>query len=90
MENNFYTYKGYPLVRCKDTIYYGFMSEPFVIMMQILSTKKQGEYELCDKIKVYKMSTDPSLNPIEAIVNTAERNSLYEAIDLAEAWLERA
>ena len=33
MEQNFYTYKGYPLVRNKNTIYYGYMSDPFVIMM---------------------------------------------------------
>jgi len=90
MENNFYTYKGYPLVRCKDTIYYGYMSEPYVIMMQITSKKNVGSQEIADKVKIYKMSTDPSLNPMEALVSNAERDSLFEALDLAEAWLERA
>ncbi|MBE6840450.1 MAG: hypothetical protein IJN05_02885 [Ruminococcus sp.] len=89
MANNFYTYKGYPLVRCKDTIYYGYMSDPYVIMMQIGSTKKVGDTEIADKIRVYKMSTAES-DPLKAIVNHAERGSLYEAMDLAEAWLERA
>ena len=89
MANNFYTYKGYPLVRCKDTIYYGYMSDPYVIMMQIGSTKKVGDTEIADKIRVDKMSTAES-DPLKAIVNHAERGSLYEAMDLAEAWLERA
>ena len=36
----FQTYKGRPLVRCKDEIYYGNMEEPYVIRMQIKSTKE--------------------------------------------------
>lgn len=90
MEQNFYTYKGYPLVRNKNTIYYGYMSDPFVIMMQIMSTKNENGNEIADKVKVYKMSTDPNVDPLKAFVNTAERDSLFEALDLAEAWLERA
>lgn len=89
MENNFYIYKGYPLVRCKDTIYYGYMSDPYVIMMEIDSKKKIGENEIADKIRVYKMSTAEA-DPLKAIVNHAERATLFEALDLAEAWLERA
>lgn len=90
MEQNFYTYKGYPLVRNKNTIYYGYMSDPFVIMMRIMSTKNENGNEIADKVKVYKMSTDPNADPLKAFVNTAERDSLFEALDLAEAWLERA
>ena len=31
----FSTYKGRPLVRCGDEIYYGNMSEPYVIRLQV-------------------------------------------------------
>jgi len=92
MDNNFYTYKGYHLVRSGDTIYYGFMSDPYVTMLQIVSKTKaedSGE-EIASKIKVYQMSTDPLLNPIQAIVKTAERNTLYDALGLAHAWLQKA
>ena len=41
MANNFYTYKGYPLVRCKDTIYYGYMSD----------FKKVGSGRYCNACK---------------------------------------
>ena len=32
-------YKGKPLVRKDNTLYYGYMDEPCIIMMQITSTK---------------------------------------------------
>ena len=31
----FFTYKGRPLVRCGDEMYYGNMEEPYVIRLQI-------------------------------------------------------
>ena len=32
------TYKGRPLVRCGNDIYYGSMKDPFVVYLQVLST----------------------------------------------------
>ena len=37
-KNDFLTYKGKPLVRNGNTIYYGDMNDDFVIMMRILSS----------------------------------------------------
>ena len=45
---------------------------------------------MASKIKIYLMRTDEKLNPMEAIVKTGERESLYDALDLAKAWLDRA
>ena len=86
----FFSYKGYPLVRCKDVIYFGNMSDEYVVMLQILKTTTVGKLEVASKIKIYLMSTDEKLNPVEAIKKTSEKDGLYEALDLAEAWLERA
>ena len=58
--------------------------------MQILETEKQQNMEVASKIKIYLMRTDEKLNPMEAIVKTGERESLYDALDLAKAWLDRA
>ncbi len=91
MNEKFYSYKGYPLVRKGDMIYYGYMSDPFVIMMQVLSKKKIGDTEVADKIRVIQMSTDPSLDPLKACVKNTEREGgLYEALDVARVWLEKA
>lgn len=35
------------------------------------------------------MSTDESLNPVERVVKSTEKDGLYEALDLAKVWLER-
>ncbi len=90
MEKQFMTYKGYPLVRKDNDIYYGFMSEDFVVMMQIEKQSEQDGIAVSEKIRLYQMSTDDKLNPIEAIVQTTERDTLYEALDVAAVWLERA
>lgn len=89
MQFDFCMYKDYPIVRCGNSIYYGYMSDPYVIMMQIQHQKQMGEFKIADKIKIYKISTDEKLNPMQATVKTTERGSLYEALDLAYAWLNR-
>ncbi|MBE6857858.1 MAG: hypothetical protein E7498_00270 [Ruminococcus sp.] len=91
MNEKFHTYKGYPLVRSGRTIYYGYMSDPYVIMIQIMSVKKSDDKDITEKVRVIQMSTDPNLNPLEACVKNAEREcGLYEALDIANVWLEKA
>lgn len=87
MNNSFFTYKGYPLVRHEDVIYYGNMTDDYVVMLQILKKQKVGNMDLASKIKVYQMSTDLTLPPNKAVTKTSEKESLYEALDLANAWL---
>ena len=47
-KNAFFTYKDYPLVRCGDTIYYGNMSDKYVILIKILSKKTVADLEIAD------------------------------------------
>lgn len=89
MSTGFFTYKGYPLVRLEDCIYYGNMSDDYVVMLQILKKEKVNDLDIASKIKIYHMSTDLALPPNKAITKTSEKESLYEALDLANAWLTR-
>jgi len=89
-EGPFWLYKGHPLVRCGDTVYYGSLADPYIVHMKIVSTKKQGELDLADKVNVLLMSTDETLSPMEAIQQRCERRGMYNAIDIASIWLERA
>ena len=86
----FSTFKGRPLVRCGDEIYYGNMEEPYVIRLQIKSKKEVGGIEVADKITVQLMATDPYLLPRKAIVKTSEKQGFYLAMDIADIWLGRA
>lgn len=89
-QTNFLTYKGKPIVRKGKTIYYGNMSDPFVIMLSIASTHEVHGVDIADKVIVQLINTDPSINPLEAIVKRTEKNGLYAAIDIASIWLQRA
>ena len=88
--DKFITYKGKPLVRNGNTIYYGDPSENYVIMMQITATKPVGDVEVASKVSVQLLNTDPDVSPRERIVKTSEKKGLYAAMDIAEIWLSRA
>ena len=90
-ESLFPTYKGKPLVRSGDTIYYGSMKDKYVVKMDIKSKKKIGDLDVADKVSLQLMYTDPAaLTTGKAIVKTSEKSGLYLALDVAEAWLTRA
>ena len=89
-ETTFFQYKGKPLVRCGDTLYYGKMSDPYVIKMVIKSKSPSGEMELADKVTIQLMSTDPNVSPRKAIVKTSEKPNLFLAIDIDNVWLQKA
>lgn len=84
-------YKGKPLVRCGNTLYYGHPAEAYVAMLQILSTKSgiNGQSQ-ADKVLIQLLATDESLSPKDRVLKKAEKNSLYEAINIATIWLERS
>ncbi len=86
----FFTYKGRPLVRCGDELYYGSMAERFVIRMQIKSKKTVGDLEIADKVAIQLMCTDPDLSPRKQLIKSSEKTGLFLAIDIADIWLERA
>ena len=86
----FLTYKGKPLVRNGNTLYYGQMSDDFDIMMTIGSTKKEGELDIADKVTISLINTDPNVRPKDKIVKKSEKNGLWAAMDIGSIWLERA
>ena len=84
------TYKGRPLVRSKNEIYYGNLTDPYVIFMQILTTKEENGVQVADKVYVVLMSTDASKPLPERVVRQSAKNGLYSALDIGNIWLERA
>ena len=86
----FSTYKGRPLVRCGDELYYGNMSEHFVIRLQIKTKTEVGSIQVADKVIVQLLATDPDLSPRKQLVKSSEKQGLYLAMDIADIWLERA
>lgn len=89
-EANFLTYKEKPLVRSGNVIYYGSMTDPYVIKLDIISTVKQGDNDVPDKIKVQLLKSDIQLSEKDRIVKETTKNSMFEALDFGLVWLERA
>jgi len=83
-------YKGHPLRRKDNLIYYGSMADKYIIMMQILDTKKVKDMDVSTKVSIQLQLTDPNLKSRERVVKRSEKDSLYNAMDIASIWLERA
>ncbi|MEE0859049.1 MAG: hypothetical protein U0M12_06255 [Acutalibacteraceae bacterium] len=89
-KNEFFMYKNKPLVRSGDVLYYGSMSDPYVVRIKIKSKKKVNELEIADKVSIQLMSTSPDVSPRKQVIKSSEKNGLYSAMDFAEVWLKRA
>ena len=83
-------YKGHPLRRKDNLIYYGTMADKYIIMMQILDSKKENGLDVATKVSIQLQLTAPDLKSRDRVVKKGEKSSLYEAMDFASIWLERA
>ncbi len=84
------TYKGRPLARCGNEIYYGSMQEPYVVYLQILTTRKENDTNVADKIHLMLLSTDESKPLPERIIRQANRVGLYNALTFGDIMLQVA
>ncbi len=83
-------YKGHPLRRKDNLIYFGSMADKYIIMLQILETKKNKDLDVASKVSVQLQLTDPDIKSRDRVVKKTEKDSLYTAMDVAAIWLERA
>ncbi len=81
-------YKGHPLRRIDNLIYYGTMADKYIIMMQILDSKKEQDLPVATKVSVRLQLTDSKAR--NRVVKKSEKDSLYAAMDIAAIWLDRA
>ena len=84
------SYKGHPLRRKDNLIYYGTMAEKYIIMLQILDTQKVDDLDVATQVAVQLQLTDPDLKSRDRVVKKTEKDSLYTAMDVATVWLDRA
>lgn len=83
-------YKGRPLMRKENMIYYGSMADSHVVVLQILETKNVNGSDIASKVSVQLQLTDPSARPRDRIVKKAEKPGVYSALDVGCIWLQRA
>ena len=66
------------------------MADKYIIMLQILDTKKEQDMEVATKVSIQLQLTDPELKSRDRVVKKSEKDSLYAAMDIATVWLDRA
>lgn len=90
MANKTLEYKGHPLQRAGNIVYYGSMADKYIIMLQILETKKVKDLDVATKVSIQLQLTDPNLKSRDRVVKKSEKTGFWEAMDVATVWLERA
>ena len=83
-------YKGHPLMRKDNMIYYGSMADSHIVMLQVLETKKQGDADIATRVSVQLQLTDPNARSRDRVVKKSEKAGLYTALDVGSVWLTRA
>ncbi|HOJ48754.1 MAG TPA: hypothetical protein PLD48_07815 [Bacillota bacterium] len=83
------TYKGKPLVRQGQFIFYGFPDDKYILFMNILESKKVGNLEVATRVLVQIQSTDDNVSFNDKVIKQCEKRSFYEAFEIGTIWLER-
>lgn len=84
------TYKGHPLMRKDNMIYYGSMADKYIVILQVLESKDFQDMKLATKVSVQLQLTDQTIRPKDRIVRKSEKDGFYTALDVGCVWLERA
>ena len=83
-------YKGHPLMRKDNLVYYGSMADKYIVMRQILETKKVQDVDVATRVSVQLQLTDPAIKSRDRVVKKSEKDGFYTALDVGCVWLERA
>ena len=89
MAETFLEYKGKPLVRSGNTIYYGDMNDPYVVCLTIKDSTELKDITLAGDVTIQLLSTDEDASPKDRIIKKSEKNGLFTALYLGATWLER-
>ena len=89
-EKDILMYKGFPLMRKDNIIYYGSMADSHIVMLQILETEKRQDTEIATKVSVELQLTDPNVRARDRIVKKSTKDGFYTALDVGCVWLKRA
>ena len=84
VDGKYLEYKGRPLVREGDTICYGDMDEKCVLILEILSYKKEDGKDLPDNVFIQVVDTKNQSN----ILRQGSEKGIFEAFELGLIWLE--
>jgi len=83
-------YKGRPLRRIGNVVYYGRMADGYIVLLNILKSEQVNGLEVPTLVNVQLQNTAPGIPPSEVTIRNADKASFFDAIDIGEAWLKKA
>lgn len=81
-------YRGKPLLRDDNKIYYGDFNENFITVFTILESKKELGLDLPTKVSIELLEKNGDDISRARLTKKAERTSIYAALDIGVYWLE--
>ena len=82
-------YKGKPLVRQGQFLFYGFPDDKYILFMNIIENKKVDEVEIATRVLVQIQSTDNDVSISDKVIKQCEKHSFFDAFEIGTIWLER-
>lgn len=82
-KDKYMMYRGKPLVRDGQQIYYGSMDDKYVLFLGIMTTKKVGDKDVPDQVLIQIQCTED-----KKVVKFGMKNGLYEAFEYGLIWLD--
>ncbi len=83
-DNKLLFYRGFPLIRSGNTIFYGSAGDAFAARLTIKDTKKVADEEIPNKVMVQLLPKNPA---DVAKARKGDYIGFYEALDTAHVWL---
>ncbi len=88
-QNNVLMYKGKPLIRKDNMVYYGSMSDEYIVQLHILETTDLKDLKMATKVSVQIQRTDPNARSKDRILKKSEYDGFYAALEVGCIWLSR-
>ena len=70
-------YKGRPLMRKDNLVYYGSMADSHIVMLQVLETKKVNDTDIATRVSVQLQLTDPTAR---SMICKIDRDELMQVL----------
>lgn len=88
-KKKFLTYKGKPLIRCGERVYYGNLEDKYILVLDIIDSENVNGIKKSTKVKIQLMDNTGEFGKGQ-VYRKAERDDLYKALDIGEWWLKDA
>lgn len=89
-EQKILMYKGKPLVRQGNFIFYGNPDDKYILFMNILESKKVGDLDVATRVLVQVQDTDDEKAYNDKVWKQCEKKTIFDAFDIGVIWLTRA